>query len=215
VFLVQRCGIVHGHVESLIQFFDIPKADDIRLVYNGLSCGWAPNFWLPSTRIALRTLVYNYYSVDSMDVGEMFLNILLRQSLQTNSGVHVMQEDLNIQKKGVCWFHWSQTCMGSRPSPYISFYNLAEDFICGNPCDRANKLVLNLPCSATFDPTHPKVIKWDSTKNWIASDLVVFIDDLRGLGPTVGLTWALTRTVASRIQYLSIQEESRKRRRPT
>jgi hypothetical protein len=46
--------LIPGRVESLIQFFDVPKADDIRLVYNGRSCGLnkatsAPNFWLPLT----------------------------------------------------------------------------------------------------------------------------------------------------------------------
>jgi hypothetical protein len=43
----------------------------------------------------------------------------------------------------------------------------------------------------------------------------VFVDDLRGSGPTVEKTWAVSRTVASRIQYLGIQEASRKRRPPT
>jgi hypothetical protein len=39
--------------------------------------------------------------------------------------------------------------------------------------------------------------------------------DLRGSGPTVELTWSLSRTVAARIQYLGVQEASRKRRPPT
>jgi hypothetical protein len=95
-----------------------------------------------------------------------------------------------------------------------------EEFIRGNSSDRSNpfvwdKVILNLPGSPNFDPTHPKVIKWDSKNNWTACDLVVFVDDLRGSGPTVELTWALSRTVASRIQYLGIQEASRKRRPPT
>jgi hypothetical protein len=212
----------------LIQFFDVPKADDIRLVYNGRSCGlnrstWAPNFWLPSTRTALRSLDYNYYSVD-IDLGELFLNFSLHSPLQSYSGVDVTpyKDDLNISTNGVCWLRWLRTWMGSRPSPYnaILFYYLAEEFIRGNPSDRSNpfmwdKVILNLPGSPNFDPTCPKVIKWDSKNNWIACDLVVFVDDLRGSGPTVDLTLALSRTVASRIQYLGIQEASRKRRSPT
>jgi hypothetical protein len=75
--------------------------------------------------------------------------------------------------------------------------------------------MLNLPGSPTFDPTRPKIVKWDSHNNWIACNLIVFVDDLRGSGPTAELTWALSRTVASRIQYLGIQEASRKRRTPT
>jgi hypothetical protein len=80
---------VPGRVESFIQFFDVPKADGIRLVYNGRSCGlnkttWAPNFWLPNTRTALRVLDFNCYSVD-MDLGEMFLNFHFRVILESMS----------------------------------------------------------------------------------------------------------------------------------
>jgi hypothetical protein len=123
-------------------------------------------------------------------------------------------------KKGACWLHWSRTYLGSRTNPYnaVLFYYLAEEFIQGNVLDRANpfywdKIILNLPGCSTFDPTTPKVIKWDLY--WIACELVVLLDDLRGSGPMVEATWALSRTVASRIQYLGIQEASRKRRPPT
>jgi hypothetical protein len=58
-------------------------------------------------------------------------------------------------------------------------------------------------------------MKWDSRNGLVACDLVVFVDDLRGSGPTVELTWSVSRVVASRIQYLGIQEASRKRRPPT
>jgi hypothetical protein len=37
--IFDRGYLVSGSVKSLIQFFDVPKADDIRLVYNGRSCG--------------------------------------------------------------------------------------------------------------------------------------------------------------------------------
>jgi hypothetical protein len=58
-------------------------------------------------------------------------------------------------------------------------------------------------------------MKWNAINGWIACDLVVFVDDLRGSGPTVELTWQVSRVVASRLQYLGIQEASRKRRPPT
>jgi hypothetical protein len=91
--IIDRGYLVPGHVQSLIHYFDVPKADDIRLVYNGRSCGlnqatWAPNFWLPSARSALRVLHYNYFSVD-LDLGEMFLNFPLHRDLQPYSGVDV------------------------------------------------------------------------------------------------------------------------------
>jgi hypothetical protein len=74
-----------------------------------------------------------------------------------------------------------------------------------------DKLILNLPGSPTFDPTGPKVMKWDSRHGWIAVDVIVFVDDWRVLGATIELTWAVSRMVASRIQYLGIQEASKKR----
>jgi hypothetical protein len=140
-----------------------------------------------------------------MDLGEMFFNFPLHQSLQCYSGLDVTpyKKDLGILTEGVCWMHWSRTWMGSRPSPYnaVQFHYLAEEFIRGNPVDKSNPFVwdnfiLNLPGSPSFDPTRPKVIKWDSTKSWIACDLVVFVDNLRGSGPTVELTWSLARTIA-------------------
>jgi hypothetical protein len=89
--IIQRGYLAPGAVKSLIQFFDIPKADDIRLVYNGRSCGlnkstWAPNFWLPSMRSTAQLLDFNYYLVD-LDLGEMFLNFPLHHSLQPYSGL--------------------------------------------------------------------------------------------------------------------------------
>jgi hypothetical protein len=133
------------------------------------------------------------------------------------------KSDLNIKREGKCWLHWAHTWMGSRPSPYnaIQFYYLAEEFVRGNHMDSNNpffwdKVVLNLPGSVLFDPTRPKVMKWDSENSWIApEDLIVFVDDLRGSGPTVERTWAVSRAVASRIQYLGIQEATQKRRPPT
>jgi hypothetical protein len=104
--------------------------------------------------------------------------------LQQYFGVDVTpyKKDLGILMESACWLRWSHTWMGSQPSPYnaVLFYYLAEEFIWGNSSDQSNpfvrdKLVLNFPGSVTFDPTQPNVIKWDSTKNWITCDLVVFV----------------------------------------
>jgi hypothetical protein len=56
-------------IKSLIDYFYVPKDNDIRPVYNGASCGinlslWAPNFWLPTARSALRVLDFCFHSVD-------------------------------------------------------------------------------------------------------------------------------------------------------
>jgi hypothetical protein len=43
-------------IMSFIDYFGVPKADDVQVVYNGASCGlndtvWAPNFWLSTAKI--------------------------------------------------------------------------------------------------------------------------------------------------------------------
>jgi hypothetical protein len=52
-------------IESLVDYFFVPKADDIQPIYNGTSCGlnasvWAPNFWLPTGQSATDILNYEY-----------------------------------------------------------------------------------------------------------------------------------------------------------
>ena len=80
------------NIKSLFDWFGVPKGDsDIRMVYNGTSCGlneavWAPNFWLPTAKSAARCLSYNYCFMDK-DLGEMFLNFPLHQTLVQYSGV--------------------------------------------------------------------------------------------------------------------------------
>jgi hypothetical protein len=71
---------------SLMDFFDVDKDSNIRLVYNGTSCGlnkalWAPNFWLPTPATATQTLGYGYYMVD-INLGELVLNFPLHSILQ-------------------------------------------------------------------------------------------------------------------------------------
>jgi hypothetical protein len=74
-----------------MDFFEVDKDSDIRLVYNGTSCGlndalWAPNFWLLTPSTAAHTLRYVYYMVD-IDLGKMVLNFPLHSVLQKFSGV--------------------------------------------------------------------------------------------------------------------------------
>ena len=74
--------IAHGYVSdgpvvSFTDCFSVPKGkEDIRMVYNGTSCGlnsvlFVPNFWIPTARIAVRTLGPNSFSVD-MDLVDCF-----------------------------------------------------------------------------------------------------------------------------------------------
>jgi hypothetical protein len=85
-----KIGFGHDFLKSYIEYFIVPKADNVRPVYNGTSCGfneavWAPNFWLPTAKSATRVLDYNYCGVD-IDLGDMFLNLPLPKVYRQFSG---------------------------------------------------------------------------------------------------------------------------------
>lgn len=90
-----RDYIETGDVDSLTHFFLVPKAKgtDVRMVYNGMSSGlngalWAPYFFLPTMSTQLWALKEGTYMGD-MDIGEMFLNFMLHESLRAVCGVDV------------------------------------------------------------------------------------------------------------------------------
>ncbi len=73
-------------MKSVLDVFTVPKADDIRPVYNGASSGlndaiWAPWFGLPTVLSQLRGIQPVTYMGDT-DVGEMFHNFMLEDHLQ-------------------------------------------------------------------------------------------------------------------------------------
>jgi hypothetical protein len=201
-------------IRSLMDFFAVEKDSDIHLVYNGTSCGlnealWAPNFWLPMPATAARTLGYGYYMVD-IDLGEMFLNFPLHEVLQRFSGVDFSQFDAELKESlpgplHAKWVHWTRCWMGLKPSPFmaIRFYYLAEEFARGNRRHKRNALRwdvvrMNLPGDPAYDPTQPRVMKWDNLIKNIAGDMVAFVDDLRASRHSVENTWAISRQVGSR-----------------
>ena len=90
-------------VKNLIGYFAVPKAEDIRLVLNGSSCGlnnsvWAPKFWLPTSASMTRVLSYNYKAVD-IDLGEMFLNFPLDPQLRSFSGMDITHFKPNVRSQ--------------------------------------------------------------------------------------------------------------------
>jgi len=218
--------------KNLIDYFAVPKAEDIRMVQNGTSCGlnesvWSSNFWLPSAQSMTRILGYNYRSVD-IDLGEMFLNFPLDEKLIPYSVMDVTpfrskiletykESDLPDRKKVYlantrCW-------MGLRPSPGWScrYYYLAEEFIRGNEQDPTNPLhwtevKLNLIGNLNYNPSLPNVMKWNNVYKRIAGDIRAFVDDLRAIGWSLDHAWKIAHLIASRLQYLGIQDAPRKRR---
>jgi hypothetical protein len=75
-------------------------------------------------------------------------------------------------------------------------------------------IFLNLPGSKEFDPSRPRVAKWNNLWGGVAGDVLAFVDDLRASGPDEETAWQIARLVASGLQRLGIQDAPRKRRAP-
>ena len=75
-------NVAPGKVESEIDMFWVDKEmDDIRLVYNGTSCGlnallWAPWLSMPTVKCHLRSFEPGSYTGD-IDIGDCCYNFLL------------------------------------------------------------------------------------------------------------------------------------------
>ena len=218
-------------VHNVIDYFGVEKGEsDIRVVFNGTSCGlngavWAPNFWLPTAKSMVRALNFNFKSVD-IDLGEMFLNFPLSQKLISYSGVDLTPFKMQLKNdklaknvNGKLVATWSRTWMGFRPSPEWAcrFYYLAEEFVRGNEQDIKNPLywksiILNLIGNETYNPSLPNVYKWNDLVQNIAGEIKAYVDDLRVVGLSWEHAWTIARLVASRLQFLGIQDAPRKRR---
>jgi hypothetical protein len=86
-----------GLVESLIAFFEVPKGlTDIRMVYSGTKSGLnesmcPPWFPLPTVESLLRSVEPGTWMADN-NVGDMFLNFILHQSVQALCGVDLTKD---------------------------------------------------------------------------------------------------------------------------
>jgi hypothetical protein len=125
-----------------------------------------------------------------------------------------------LDGNGKLYERWERLFMGMKPSPYnaVRYFYLAEEFARGNPEDpknallRYDKVVLNLPGADDFDPTLSMIMKWNKEVDQIAAEVITFVDDLRASGYDSESTWQAARQIASRLQYLGIQDAPRKRR---
>ena len=129
----ERGYIRSGLVESTIDFFDVEKGDDIRVVHNGTSCGlndslFAPSFWLPAAATASCHLMCHSWMADA-DMGEMFLNFPMDKKIRSRAGIDVTQLRSHIpalpdapssgrERKGRAILRWERLFMGMKPSPH-------------------------------------------------------------------------------------------------
>ena len=217
-----------GFVSNALHFFAVPKGDsDIRVVFDGTSSGlnetlWAPNFYLPNARAAALNISYSSWMSD-MDCGEMFHNFfMVDRRIRKCAGLRVDKIFPTAGAGGQTYLRWTRLFMGMRPSPYISVrhYYWAEEFARGDPAMGANpmafdQVILNLPGMLAYDPTLPKVLKWNSGAQSIAGDVITFVDDVRVTGFSKENCREVHHQFASRMQYLGKQDAPRKYRPPS
>ena len=235
VVQVRRRGYVSaGPVVSGTHYFSVPKGlDDIRMVYNGTSCGlndvlWAPRFGLPMVKQTLRALLPGYLQCD-LDVGEQFPNYYLHEELRQYSGVDVREvrsldpadAAWEAERGPGPWERWERNWMGLRDSPYRSLqWQVRLKFeVYGDRRNTDNpfhwdRVDFNLPGSKGYRSDLPWVMKIRSDGH-LASEIFVYVDDGRPTGYCSDITWQAARAYGSGCSRRGIQDASRKRTSPT
>ncbi len=124
--VVKHRYLVSGvKIKPLIKYFMVPKGeDDIRLVYDATTnqlneCVWVPTFWLPTIVTLVRALNKHSWMTDR-DVGDMFLNFQLNESIVPFTGVDLSSLYEDKKEKGPRWAAWDRNLMGFAASPYNS-----------------------------------------------------------------------------------------------
>jgi hypothetical protein len=216
-------------IHSLISFFAVPKGeDDVRMVYDGTKSGlndciWVPRFPLPTVGTHLRAVESGTFMGD-MDVGEMFLNFVLHESMQALCGIDLSEffGDAAGKRAGepkLLWERWVRAAMGLKSSPYQAVQGMlvVKEVILGNRRDPENvfrwdNIRMNLPGSETYDPSLPWVSKVRLDDGRIAADLFIYVDDVRLTGSSSEECRQAGRRAASVANSLGIQDAARKRR---
>jgi hypothetical protein len=223
-----------------MNFFSVPKVTvfnettgedeilEIRMVYNGTSCGlnpvlWAPWFALPTGEQMIRTLDAGYWGADN-DYGDMFLNFWLHDELQRYCGVDLttlFPDEVADSGQARLWETWTRPPMGLKPSPYQAVQGalVAKRIALGDPSSANNvfqwsHLDLNLPGSPSYRTGAPWISKRRADGS-IAVDVHSYVDDERVTGPTSELTWAGSSKLAKLRAHLGLQDAARKRREPS
>ena len=190
------------------------------MVYDGTKAGlneviWVPRFPLPTVDMLMRAVDTDTYT-SNPDIGEMFLNFVLHESMQALCGVDLT----NYFGEGeVLWERWTRAVMGLKSSPYqaVQAILVAKEVIRGDRADQGNAfrwdtVRLNLPGSKEYDPGLPWVSKIRLSDGRLAADIFIYVDDARVTAPSKDDCWKATCQAAYTVNSLGIQEAARKRR---
>ena len=236
--IIQKSYLEFGPVNSRLHYFAVPKGDsDVRIVFDGTSCGlnealWSPNFFLPTSRNASELLSFDSWMADA-DFSEFFHNFFCDEKIRCYSGVDTSclspfltanprSPLMKSNQKHTEGLRWNRLFMGMKPSPYnaVRSYYWAEEFAKGDLRDSSNpfgfdSFSLNLPGMESYDTLKSKSLKWNSSLKMNAGDVVTFVDDVRIVGSSKEHCRSVHRQFTSRVQYLGIQDAPRKYRPPS
>ena len=163
--------------------------------------------------------------IGDIDVGEMFLNFILHESMQALCGgdlSNFFEEDRpGLQGKSkLLWERWVRAAMGLKSSPYQAVQGMivVKEVVLGDRRDpnnvlRWDEIRMNLPGgSETYDLSLPWVSKIRLDDGRIAADLFIYVDDVRLTGSSSDECREAGRQAASIANSLGIQDAARKRR---
>ncbi|KAL7556655.1 hypothetical protein ACA910_017593 [Epithemia clementina (nom. ined.)] len=136
--------------------------------------------------------------------GEMFLNFWLHPELWKYAGIDltgICPEELKDvehprkKQKHVLWEAWSRCAMGLTSSP-LQAMQAIQRVKCISLGDQHNpsnifcwsQVELNLPGSTSYDPSRSWVQKVREDGQ-LATDVHLYVDDLREMAPTEDKTW--------------------------
>ena len=211
-----------GYVKNLTHFFSVEKGKDIRMVYDATLSGlneacWAPNFGLPTIDSVFDCATDSSFYGD-VDAAEMFLTYPLNCQIRPYAGVDLTKVLHNPE--GVKqWFRWNRCGMGFTFSPYIAIrgHSVGMEHIVGNRRDVQNpfywgSVILNYPGTPSYNPTMPRVYKWNEIVNAIAGDQKTYVDDTRPIGHDEDNCNALIHQIETGMSYYGLPEATKKRK---
>jgi hypothetical protein len=177
-------------------------------------------FLLGFTSLVLRVPTGVYFA--DFDVGEMFQNFVLHEEERQYMGVDITPEcRRRLLANGLTHvprsLRWSRLVFGWANAPFaaVSMMMRGVELAQRSPADETSQfrvaiVYLNLPGSATYDPSRPRVILLRSDGT-LASIAVVFVDDGRVFAVSLALVALAIRQLTAGLQKLGIQDAGRKR----
>ena len=76
-------------------------------------------------------------------------------------------------------------------------------------------MIMNLPGQEGYEPTKPWVYRWCDRSGGLAAFFGTYVDDICNGAGSEGACRLTSRRVASRINYLGLQDAARKQRAPS